>query len=98
MKGFQPMETGKRGESPSLLQQETTTVIQSSYRHPLHIFFAPESIAVIGATEKEGSVGRTLLSNLLLSSAERAVFPINPRHSTVLGMKAYPNLAALPQA
>ncbi|HVU69447.1 MAG TPA: acetate--CoA ligase family protein, partial [Ktedonobacteraceae bacterium] len=91
------METGKRGASPSLLQQETT-VIQSAYRHPLHIFFAPESIAVIGATEKEGSVGRTLLSNLLLSPTRRAVFPINPRHSTVLGMKAYPNLAALPQA
>jgi acetyltransferase len=65
--------------------------------HPLHAIFEPESIAVIGATEKAGSVGRTLLWNLVSSPFGGTVFPINPKRPSVLGIKAYPNLASLPQ-
>ncbi len=36
-------------------------------RHPLDAFFSPSSVAVIGATEKEGSVGRTIFWNLISS-------------------------------
>ena len=46
--------------------------------------FNPSTIAVIGATEKEGSVGRTVLENLV-RVPERKVFPVNPKRKEVLG-------------
>jgi acetyltransferase len=65
-------------------------------RNPLDPFFAPETVAVVGATEKEGSVGRTVLWNLISSPFGGTVFPINPRRPSILGVKAYPSLAAVP--
>jgi acetyltransferase len=66
-------------------------------RQPLDAIFAPKSVAVIGATEKAGSVGRTLLWNLISNPFGGTVFPINPKRSSVLGIKAYPNIAAVPE-
>jgi acetyltransferase len=74
-----------------------TTVFRYKRHHPLNVFFEPESIAVIGATEKAGSVGRTLLWNLISTPFGGTVFPINPKRASVLGIKTYPSLAALPQ-
>jgi acetyltransferase len=65
-------------------------------RHPLDAIFAPQSVAVIGASEASGSVGRTLLSNLLTNSFGGAVFPVNPKRATVLGVKAYRAIGAVP--
>ncbi len=65
-------------------------------REPLQAFFSPRNVAVIGATDKPGSVGRTLLRNLVDSPFGGAVFPINPRRPHVLGIRAYPHLAAVP--
>ena len=39
--------------------------------------FNPKTIALIGATDKAGSIGRSILSNLLLAQ-DRLVFPVNP--------------------
>jgi acetyltransferase len=64
--------------------------------HPLDVFFSPSSVAVIGATENAGSVGRTLFWNLIGHPFGGTVFPINPKRSRVLGVKAYPNIAAVP--
>jgi acetyltransferase len=64
---------------------------------PLDVFFAPKSVAVIGATETVGSVGRTLLWNLIRTPFGGTVFPVNPKRSSVLGIKAYPNIAAVPE-
>src|SRR5262249_6070210 len=64
----------------------------------LDVFFAPRSVALIGATEKEGSVGRSLLTNLTTRAFKGRVFPVNPNHSTVLGMQAFPSLADLPES
>src|SRR5690606_36039702 len=66
-------------------------------RHPLDAFFRPSSVAVIGATEQEGSVGRTLVWNLISSPFGGTVFPVNPRRTSVLGIKAYPSLAEVPE-
>ncbi len=74
-----------------------TTVFHYKQQHPLNAIFEPKSIAVIGATEKAGSVGRTVLWNLISNPFGGTVFPINSRRDSVLGIKAYPNLAALPQ-
>lgn len=66
--------------------------------HPLDVFFAPRTVAVVGATDKPASVGRTILWNLLGSPFGGAVFPVNPRHDVVLGIKAYPDIASAPAA
>ncbi len=68
------------------------------HRHrPLEAFFAPATVAVIGATERAGSVGRTILWNLLSSPFNGVVFPVNPKRTGVLGIKSYPSLAAIPE-
>ncbi len=64
--------------------------------HPLKSIFAPKNVAVIGATEKEGSVGRTILWNLISSPFGGAVFPINPKRPSLLGIKAYPSIKDVP--
>ncbi|HMP73070.1 MAG TPA: bifunctional acetate--CoA ligase family protein/GNAT family N-acetyltransferase [Kiritimatiellia bacterium] len=66
-------------------------------KHPLDPIFKPTNIAVIGATETHGSVGRTLLWNLVSNPFGGAVFPVNPRRPSVLGIKAYPNIQSVPE-
>ncbi len=61
-------------------------------------FFEPNSVAVVGATDRKGSVGRVVLENLLLAQDRRAVYPVNPNRETLLDVKCYPNLSALPEA
>jgi acyl-CoA synthetase (NDP forming) len=65
-------------------------------RHPLDAIFAPRTVAVIGATERPGSVGRTVLQNLIGHSFGGIVFPINPNRHNILGIKAYPRVADAP--
>lgn len=65
--------------------------------HPLDVFFAPGSVALIGASEQEGSVGRTLLWNLISSPFGGTVYPVNPHRSHVLGIRTYPSVSALPE-
>ena len=65
---------------------------------PLDVFFHPRNVAVVGATETAGSVGRTVLANLLGTSFGGTVFPVNPRRPSVLGVKAFPRLAEVPAA
>jgi len=63
---------------------------------PLDSFFSPRAIAVIGATDREESVGRALLENLLHSKFTGKVYPVNPKHSRLLEVECFPSLAALP--
>ena len=53
--------------------------------HYLERFFHPESIAVIGASETEDSVGTRVMDNLLAGGFGGAILPVNPRHKTVRG-------------
>ncbi|PMB06028.1 acetyl CoA synthetase subunit alpha [Fischerella thermalis CCMEE 5198] len=71
--------------------------ILRSEHQPLDAIFAPKSIAVIGASQREGSVGRTILWNLISHPFGGTVFPVNPKRHSVLGIKAYPNIAAVPE-
>src|SRR3954468_21086156 len=64
----------------------------------LGAFFAPRSVALIGATENPGSVGGTILWNLMSNPFGGTVYPVNPKRSSVLGIKAYPNIKAIPEA
>jgi acetyltransferase len=65
-------------------------------RQPLAPIFTPESVAVIGATDKPGSVGRTLLWNLLSNPFGGTIYPVNPKRRSVLGVSAYPSIRAIP--
>jgi len=64
---------------------------------PLDVFFSPQSVAVIGATETAGTVGRTLLWNLMRTPFGGTVYPINPKRKGVLGIKAYPSVLDVPE-
>ncbi len=60
--------------------------------------FAPTSVAIIGATERAGSVGATVLRNVLAGGFQGPVYPVNPRHASLAGLECYPHAASLPEA
>jgi len=66
-------------------------------RRALDAIFAPKTVAVIGATERPHSVGRTLTWNLLANPFGGTVFPVNPRRASVLGITAYPDVGSVPE-
>ena len=57
----------------------------------------PQSVAVIGATDRESSVGRTLLANLLNGLYQGKVFAVNPKRHEVLGLHCYKNIGSIPE-
>jgi acetyltransferase len=73
---------------------ESRSVRDARHRMLGH-FFAPETVAVIGASEREGSVGRALLENLY--EYDRRIFPVNPRHATVLRIPAFESVRDVPE-
>ena len=64
---------------------------------PLDVFFSPKTVAVIGATENPGTVGRTLLWNIVTSPFGGTVYPVNPKRPSVLGVKAYKSISDIPE-
>lgn len=72
-------------------------ILRTEKANPLDFIFAPRNVAVIGATEKQGSVGRTLLWNLISSPFGGTVFPVNPKRNSILGIKAYPTIFDVPE-
>ncbi len=54
----------------------------------LHHIMNPGSIAVIGASEKKGSVGACIMSNLIYGGFKGSIFPVNPKYSRVAGFDA----------
>ena len=57
--------------------------------------FAPESVAVVGATDREGSVGRAILTNLR-DDFDGRIVPVNPGRESVLGFDCYPDVGSVP--
>jgi acetyltransferase len=57
--------------------------------------FDPKAIALIGAAEKEGAIGRTIFENLLRSK-KRKIFPVNPHAGKILDVNSYPSIAGVP--
>lgn len=82
--------------APASVTDPTHDLLQTR-SHPLDVFFKPRSVAVIGATETPGSVGRTLVTNLIGSPFGGTVYPVNPKRPAVLGIRAYKSLAELPE-
>jgi acetyltransferase len=61
----------------------------------LGCFFSPSTVAVIGATDRQGSVGRTVLANLLSSGFPGKVYAVNPNRKEVLGQECFASVAAI---
>ena len=73
------------------------TIERAAFVDGLDAIFTPRNVAVIGATERPGSVGRTILWNLISNPFGGTVFPINPSRPSVLGIRAYPDIQSLPE-
>jgi acetate---CoA ligase (ADP-forming) len=65
--------------------------------HRLDPLLRPRSIAVLGATEREGTVGRHTIENLLKGGYEGGLYAVNPGRKSVLGVPCYPSLDELPE-
>jgi acetyltransferase len=65
-------------------------------RSPLASIFTPKSVALVGATDRAGSVGCTVLENLMGTSFGGPVWPVNPKRPSILGLPAYKSLKDLP--
>ena len=84
-------------EAPTLKPRPDTWKLAAPSRHPgLESIFLPRSVAVIGATDREGTVGRSIVSNLLESKFPIKVYAVNPSHSEVLGIKTYKQIGDIP--
>jgi acetyltransferase len=77
-------------------QDPAVTYTVSDERHELDAIMKPQNIAVIGATEKAGSVGRTILYNLITNPFGGTVFPVSTTRQSVLGIRAYPSIKDVP--
>lgn len=66
-------------------------------RNPLRPLFAPKSVAVVGASERPGSIGRAVVQNLISSPFGGTVYPVNQNRRSVLGIHAYPRIADVPE-
>jgi acetyltransferase len=65
--------------------------------HPLDAIFAPHSVAVIGATERPGSIGRAVLWSLVSSPFGGTVYPVSDKRASVLGIKAHARISEIPE-
>jgi acetyltransferase len=63
--------------------------------HYLNAFFAPKSIAMFGASDREDSVGQIVFDNLLNGDFKGAIYPINPKRDDIQGHRAYPDLESI---
>ena len=58
----------------------------------LHTLFNPKSVAVIGASSKELSIGNRIIKNLVEFGYKGSIYPINPKADTIRDIKAYPSI------
>ncbi|HYP09368.1 MAG TPA: acetate--CoA ligase family protein [Bryobacteraceae bacterium] len=63
----------------------------------LDVFFRPKSVAVIGATDRPGSVGRVVLENLRAAQPDFSIFAVNATKSNILGRPAYNKIGEIPE-
>ncbi len=62
----------------------------------LNAFFAPQSVAVIGAAREPGKLGYGVVSNILNYGYTGQVYPVNPKADEILGLPCYPGVLAIP--
>jgi len=76
------------------MSKEPATDLRDGDR--LHAIFSPKSVAVIGASNRVGTVGHDLFRNILLSGYGGTLYPVNPKASSIAGVHAYTAVGEIP--
>ena len=84
-------EAGLVGRPPNREEKHTAPM-----GYGMDAMFAPSSVAVIGATSRPGTVGRSVLENLLSGRFQGKVYAVNAKHPEVLGRKTYASIRDIP--
>ena len=64
----------------------------------LHRLFNPKSVAVIGASEKKGSIGFLILKNIITNGFKGDIFPVNPKYGSIMGLPSYAGIEQIGSA
>src|SRR5688572_7279676 len=82
--------------TPRRLASMGTMSRQIVFRHTLAPLLAPSSVALVGATEREGALGRLVWQNLAAGGLRGTLSPVNPKHKQVFEQPCYARLRDLP--
>jgi acetate---CoA ligase (ADP-forming) len=66
-----------------------------SVAESVRVFFEPRSVAVIGASRREGSIGRAIVANLVRCGYRGGIHPVNPEAAEIEGLRAHPKVGAI---
>src|SRR6056297_3651991 len=66
------------------------------YMDKLDAIFAPETIAVVGASTQKGKVGHDIFANILSGGYKGTLYPVNPKARSVLSVKCYTSITNIP--
>ena len=87
--------------SSSMIWDSTGSDVNGAFApevcNQLDAIFKPNNVALIGASEREGSVSKTILMNLIVTPFGGGVYPVNPTRSKVCGIKAYKSIKDVPE-
>ncbi len=89
--------SSKEGDANTVATISQITEGVQRRRSALECMFDPHSVAVIGATDRPASVGKTLLQNLANPDFHGKVYAINPKRDEVLGLRCYKDVASVPE-
>lgn len=59
--------------------------------------FAPKAVAVVGASNEKGSVGYSLMSNLIGNGYDGTIYPVNIKHESIQGIHSYKSVKDIPR-
>lgn len=82
-------------KTPIVEKQKEERAAQSTIKS-LTYFFKPRSVAVIGASNRTGSMGNLILNSMLHCGFKGAIYPINANYDSVMSVKAYPSVLEVP--
>jgi acetyltransferase len=72
-------------------------LVMSADTHYLAKLFVPASVAIVGASEREGALGRFVFENMRRDGYAGALYPVNPKYKTISGVAAFASIADLPE-
>jgi len=83
-------------ETPEVLEASQARDHEAAAQS-LHAFLEPRAVAIVGASRDRGTVGGTLLANVVDGGYTGAVYPVNPKVTEIGGLRAYPSVDAIGQ-
>jgi len=78
-----------------MTQQHTMMPIGTTQTRDLEPMLSPRSIAVLGASRREGSVGHAVMRNLIYGGYTGVVYPVNPKAKSILTLRCVPSISAI---